>query len=132
MQRGSVVEKVLRILILEDCITDADLMKFELEEAKIPFTSKRVEREEDFRRCLQKCSPDLILSDYNLPQYKGSLALAEAKSCCPDTPFILVTGAIDENLAEEIITQGANDFIHKDQLHKLAPAVQKVLKMASP
>lgn len=124
------MEKVIRILILEDCITDAELMEFELQDAEIPFISKRVEKEEDFVRALKICSPDIILSDYNLPQYRGSLALAEAKSCCPETPFILVTGAIDENLAQEIITRGANDFIHKSQLHKLAPAVRRVLKMA--
>ncbi len=125
------MEKVLRILILEDCITDVDLMEFELQEAKIPFVSKRVEKEKDYVRALKKCSPDLILSDYDLPQYKGSLALAEAKSCCPGTPFILVTGARDENLAKEIISQGADDFVNKSELHKLAPTVQRVLQLAS-
>jgi DNA-binding NtrC family response regulator len=127
----NIMEKIIRILILEDCAEDASLMEFELQEAEIPFVSKRVIKEETFVRALQEFSPDLILSDYDLPQYNGALALAEAKSRCSDTPFILVTGAIDENLAKEIITQGANDFVMKSQLHKLAPAVQRALKIAS-
>ncbi len=121
------MDKTIRILILEDCSADADMMEFELQEAEIPFISKRVITEANFRQALQEFSPDLILSDYDLPQYNGSLALAEAKERCSDTPFILVTGATNEDLAKEIITKGAYDFITKNQLHKLAPAIRKAL-----
>ncbi len=120
------MDKIIRILILEDCIADADMMEFELQEAEIPFISKRVITEENYLQALQEFSPDLILSDYDLPQYNGSLALAEAKARCSDTPFILVTGATNEDLANEIITKGAYDFVQKGQLHKLAPAIRKV------
>ena len=126
------MDKIPRILILEDCKTDADLMEFELQDAEISFILKRVVKEEHFVQALKKCSPNLILSDYDLPQYNGSLALAEAKSHCPETPFILVTGAINETLAKEIISQGANDFVMKSQLHKLAPAVKRALNIAVP
>jgi PleD family two-component response regulator len=124
------MNNILRILILEDCAADAALMEYELEEAEIPFLSRKVIKEEDFVRALQEFSPDLILSDYDLPQYNGSLALAEARARCSGTPFILVTGAVDEKLAQEIITQGANDFVMKGEMHKLAPAVRSALKMA--
>ncbi len=116
---------MLRILILEDCATDADLMEYELQEASIGFVAQRVVTEKDYRSALGEFAPDLILSDYDLPQYTGSLALAEAKARCADVPFILVTGVMEEELAAEILVEGAQDFIAKSQLHKLAPAVRK-------
>ena len=97
----------LRILILEDNPVDAELIQFELQEAGFIFTSKVVMTKKDFVHELQEFSPDLILSDYDLPQYNGALALAEAMIRCPDTPFILVTGAVSEDRAIEILTQGA-------------------------
>lgn len=127
------MNKILRILILEDRATDADLMEFELQEAGIAFTSQRVEKERDYVRALQEYSPDLILSDYDLPQYTGTLALAEAQRLCPGVPFILVTGAIDENdgLCSKILAQGARECVLKNHLERLAPAAQKVLKAKS-
>lgn len=122
--------KILRILILEDCAADADLMEFELQEAKIPFITKRVDKEEDFVRALKEFSPDLILSDYDLPQYDGSLALYCAKALCSGTPFILVTGALDENRDQQIISEGAAGYVMKSQLEQLAPAVCRTLNMA--
>jgi CheY-like chemotaxis protein len=123
------MDKVLRILILEDRASDADLMEFGLEEAGIAFTSRRVVKERDYVRALQEFSPDLILSDYDLPQYTGSLALAAAKKLCPDVPFILVTGAVDETdgLCSDIVAQGARECIFKNHLERLAPAVLKAL-----
>jgi len=118
----------LRILILEDNPADAELAKFELEEAEFIFTTKTVMTEEDFIRELQEFSPDLILSDYDLPRYNGALALAEAKQRCPDIPFILVTGAVSEDRAIEILTQGAKDYVLKNRLQqRLAPAVRRAL-----
>ena len=125
------VEK-FRILILEDSATDASLMEFELEEAGIPFVSKRVQQEKDFVQALQECSPDLVLSDYDLPQYNGLLALGEVKSRSAGTPFILVTGACDTNLAKRIVIKGANDVVMKDELYKLTPAVRQALKISTP
>lgn len=119
------MDRILRILILEDCATDADLMEYELQEASIDFVAQRVITEDEYRFALTEFLPDLILSDYNLPQYSGSLALAEAKAQRADVPFILVTGAMEENLAAEILTQGAQEFVTKDQLQQLAPAVRR-------
>jgi len=128
--RDSVMEKPLRVLILEDRSSDADLIEFELQEAGIAFTSQRVEKEKDYVRALREFSPDLILSDYDLPQYTGSLALVAAKTLRPDAPFILVTGAIteDDGLCSDIIAQGARECVSKNHLERLAPAVRKVLK----
>ena len=121
----------LRILILEDNTTDAELVQFELKEAGLAFTAKVVKTEEDFVHELQAFSPDLILSDYDLPQYNGTLALAEARKRCPDAPFILVTGAVGEDRAIEILTQGAKDYVLKSRLQqRLAPAVRRVIAEA--
>lgn len=120
----------IRILILEDRASDADLMEFELQEAGIPVTSQRAMTESDYLRALRDFSPDIILSDYDLPQYTGSLALIAARTLCPEVPFILVTGAIIEegDLSSEILAQGAKECVLKNHLERLAPAVRKVIK----
>jgi PAS domain S-box-containing protein len=121
----------LRILILEDNSADAELIQFELQEAGITFASKVVLNEREYIQAIQDYCPDLILSDYDLPKYNGALALAEANKRCPDTPFILVTGAIVEDRAIEILTQGAKDYVLKNRLQqRLAPAVERALAEA--
>jgi CheY-like chemotaxis protein len=67
----------------------------------ISFSSKRVETKEDFLRELKVFAPDFILSDYKLPVFDGSSALAIAKEHCPDVLFIFVSGTIEEELAIE-------------------------------
>jgi CheY-like chemotaxis protein len=125
------MHKKIRILILEDRFSDAELIEFELHEAGIPFTSQRAENEKEYVQALQEFSPDLILSDYDLPQYTGSLALAAAKKLHPEVPFILVTGAIHEDncLFSEILARGARECILKNHLERLAPAVRKTFSM---
>jgi two-component system, cell cycle sensor histidine kinase and response regulator CckA len=124
------MKKTLRILILEDMPSDAKLMEFELLEAGIDFISKLVMTEKDFVRGLESFSPDIILSDYDLPQYNGMLALAEAGKRCPDVPFILVTGMISEERAIDILTSGAKDYVMKNRLNRLVPAVRRALEEA--
>jgi PAS domain S-box-containing protein len=128
--RKNILGEEIRILILEDVSTDADLEEFELQEAGLAFTSKRVTTEKEYIRELHHFSPHLILSDYDLPQYNGALALADAKRECPDIPFILVTGALGEDRAIEILTQGAKDYVLKSRLNRLVPAVQRALEEA--
>ena len=121
----------LRILMLEDNPADAELAQFELQEAGLSFTARVVMTEEAFIRGMQEFNPDLILSDYDLPRYNGAAALLEATRRCPDTPFILVTGAVSEDRAIEILTQGAKDYVLKGRLQqRLAPAVRRALAEA--
>jgi PAS domain S-box-containing protein len=119
--------RALRILILEDNPNDAELMQFELKNAGFSLTSKLVSTKDAFLKGIEKFSPDVILSDYDLPQYDGALALEEAKKRCPDIPFILVTGAVSEDRAIEILTGGAWDYVLKNRLNRLAPAVQRAI-----
>jgi PAS domain S-box-containing protein len=121
----------LRILILEDNPADVELIEFELQEAGLIFASKAVMTENEYVQAIQDYYPELILSDYDLPNYNGSLALAEANRRCPDTPFILVSGAVTEDRAIEILTQGAKDYVLKTRLRqRLVPAVRRALAEA--
>jgi PAS domain S-box-containing protein len=124
------MDKTIRILLLEDNPADADLIEFELQEAGISFTLKLVMTEADFVQSIKEYLPDIILSDFDLPRYNGALALAEAKTICPDIPFILVTGAIDEERAIDMLTSGAKDYVMKKHLHRLAPSVLRVVEEA--
>ena len=125
------VAESLRILILEDNPADAELVQFELQDAGLAFTSKIVMTGEEYIQAIQDYCPDLILSDYDLPKYNGAMALAEARKRCPDTPFILVTGAVTEDRAIDILTQGAKDYVLKTRLQqRLVPAVKRALTEA--
>jgi len=120
----------IRILILEDRASDADLIEEELVQSGLAFTAKRTMNEKEFLRACEEFCPDLILSDYELPQYNGALALTEAKRRLPDTPFILVTGALDkgEERIRKVLAGGATDVVLKSHLDRLVPAVHDALR----
>ncbi|OGW55943.1 MAG: hypothetical protein A2Y81_05070 [Nitrospirae bacterium RBG_13_43_8] len=124
------MEKELRILILEDNATDAELIERKLRRANISFISKRVETAENFVRELGNFNPDLILSDYHLPSFDGSEALSIVTKVAPDVPFILVTGALGEERAVEILKSGATDYVLKDRLSKLPHTVLRAIHEA--
>lgn len=124
------MNKTLKLLILEDSPTDADLIELEFIDAGIELSSKIVETEEDFIREITEFEPELILSDYNLPDFDGLSALEIKKEITPDIPFIMVSGAIGEELAVETLKRGATDYVLKDNLIKLIPVVKRALKEA--
>jgi CheY-like chemotaxis protein len=123
------MDKNIRILILEDRASDAELVLATLTEAEIPFTAQWATNEKEFLRELEKFHPDLILSDYDLPQYNGVLALTEAKKRFPNVPFILVTGVLNNNedKINKILAQGASACVLKDSLDQLPPTIYKTL-----
>jgi len=122
------MNKELHILMLEDNSADAELMEHGLHEAGIVFSAKRVETKDSFIRELENFTPDIIITDYKLPSFNGSSALAIAKAECPDVPVIFVTGALGEEMAVEILKKGATDYILKHRLSHLAPAVMRALR----
>ena len=124
------MDKELRILILEDVPADAELEEHELRKAGLVFTSKIVATREAFLKALEEFSPDLILSDYDLPSFDGLAALRIAKEKCPDVPFILVTGKLGEEFAIEKLKEGATDYVLKDNLKRLGPSVKRALEEA--
>ncbi len=116
----------LRVLILEDRPADAELMLHELRRAGYDPTWQRVETEPDFLAHLDP-DLDLILSDFDLPQFDGLSALALFKARGLDIPFILVSGAIGEDSAVAAMRSGAADYLLKDRLARLGPAVAQAL-----
>ncbi|MCD4785128.1 MAG: PAS domain S-box protein [Candidatus Eremiobacteraeota bacterium] len=122
------MKKKIRILILEDVPADYDLLVHEVRKAGIVFISKRVETREDFLRELDEFAPDIILSDYKLPGFDGMSALRLKNEHAPSTPFIIVTGSINEEVAVECIKAGSDDYELKENLIRLFPAIKKALE----
>lgn len=120
----------LRILMLEDAPDDAELAERELRKAGICVVAKRVETKDTFLRAIEEFQPDIILSDYKLPGFNGTDALEFVRREHPDLPVIMVTGALSDIEAVELIGAGAKDYVLKDRLARLAPAVQRALSMA--
>ncbi|HEY7635009.1 MAG TPA: response regulator [Gemmatimonadales bacterium] len=117
----------LRILIVEDVPMDAELVEYELERARIGFTARRVDTRENFLRALEEFHPDLILSDYTLPRFDGMSALALARQRAPTTPFLIVTGSINEETAVQCMKAGATDYLLKSNLARIGPAIEGAL-----
>ena len=124
------MERALRILILEDLPSDAELMVYELRQAEIAHSYRRVADREPFVAALAEDWPDLILSDFHLPNFDGLEALTLAQATCPDTPFIFVSGVMGEEVAIDAVKRGATDYVLKDRLSRLGPAVQRALREA--
>jgi DNA-binding NtrC family response regulator len=124
------MKEEVRILILEDVPADAELMERELHKGGIEFSAKRVETKETFLKELKDFVPDLILADLTLPTFNGIGALAIVQERYPDIPFIFVSGTIGEELAIEALKRGAADYVLKDRLSRLVPAVNQALSKA--
>ena len=117
----------LRLLLLEDNPLDADLATRELRKAGLQFDLQCVDTEATFTEQCQAHRPDLILSDFSLPAFDGFAALEIAKQVCPDVPFIFVSGVMGEENAIDSLRHGATDYVLKQRLARLAPAVTRAL-----
>ncbi len=125
------MEQELRLLILEDVAAEAELAVRALETAGLNCDWRRVESETGFRVELRRLRPDIVLSDFTLPRFDGTSALAIVAAEAPDTPFIFVSGTIGEERAIEALKQGAVDYVLKTNLARLAPAVKRALAEAA-
>ena len=117
----------LRVLLAEDNPDDAKMMLRELKRAGFEVTSQRVDTEAAFQESL-KGDLDLILTDYTMPEFHGMRALTLLKMNGLDVPFINVSGTIGEDIAVEAINRGAADYLLKDRLARLGPAVHHALE----
>jgi len=122
--------EALRILVAEDSETDAELVQRELKRGGLDFQSRRVQTEPDFRRELDEFRPDLVISDFSMPHFSGPRALAIARESRADIPFIFISGTIGENVAVDMMKAGADDYVMKNNLTRLVPALKRELREA--
>ena len=122
------MEKPLRILIVEDNTSDVEIVKRLLNKGGFHFTDKVVDSKEEFLSAMADFEPELILCDYSMPRFDGMRALLIRKEMAPLTPFILVTGSVNEEVAVECMKAGADDYVLKQNLIRLIPAVKAALE----
>src|SRR5262245_32953995 len=105
-------------------------MQRELRRGGLVFHARRVTTKEDFLAEIQNRTPDLGLSDHGLPSFDGFTALDIVQKKCPEVPFIFVTGSNDRGMVAEMYESGAADYVYKNHLADLFPAVQQALREA--
>jgi PAS domain S-box-containing protein len=118
----------LSALLVEDNPLDAELMVRKLEHEGYEVSSNRVQTEAEFRALIASVQYDVVLADYNLPEWMGMEALEILRQRGLDIPFILVTGALGETKAVECMQKGVTDYILKDSLARLPGSVQRALR----
>ncbi|MFA5262307.1 MAG: PAS domain S-box protein [Opitutaceae bacterium] len=118
----------LKVLIVEDSASDAALLIRELQSCGYEVESHRVATREKLKDALHQREWDVVLSDYAMPSFTGLDALALVKETGKDTPFILISGAIGEDVAVAAIKAGAHDCLMKHQLARLGPVVERELR----
>jgi PAS domain S-box-containing protein len=121
----------LRVLMVEDSEDDAALLSAELRRHEFAPVAERVETAEAMRHALESKTWDVILSDYRLPRFSGPAALALARELGHDVPFIMVSGTIGEETAVAALKAGAHDFVTKENLSRLCPAIEREMREAA-
>jgi PAS domain S-box-containing protein len=121
------MKDTLKILFNEDVKTDAELIWWELKKSNIAFKELLVDNKKDYIEGLESFQPDLIISDYSLPQFTGMQALLIRNEMSPLTPFILVTGSNNETVAVDCMKAGADDYLLKDNLSRLGISVNNAI-----
>src|SRR5262245_4734041 len=124
------MQNLLHILLLDDSGAEAELIWKELRQGGIEHVGKCVGDGESFRAALADFRPELILAEYNVGGWSGIEALRLARSASPDLPVIIVTGALGEGRAVETLKSGATDYILKQHLSQLVPAVVRAVREA--
>jgi PAS domain S-box-containing protein len=120
----------LHILVVDDSEDDSLLIARALEKDNFKLSFRRVESAAELTTALESRSWDLILSDYSMPGFTGAEALALCQKKAFDAPFIIVSGRIGEEVAVDMMKAGASDYVMKDDLPRLAPAVTRELRAA--
>ncbi len=117
----------LRVLIIEDSAEDAELMATEIEAAGFQPIYRRVETRDEMMVALTEDPWDVAISDYTLPRFSGAEALAILSQQAPQIPLLIVSGTLDDEQAVVAMRQGASDYLLKDRLGRLGPAIKRAL-----
>ncbi len=121
------MKRKIKILHLEDSYKDSELIKSLIESGEIEHEYFVVENEKDYINILETENIDLILSDYSLPEYNGNEALKIASEKYFHIPFLFVSGAMGEDRAIDAMLNGATDYVLKNKLERLVPAIKRAL-----
>jgi PAS domain S-box-containing protein len=124
------MKQMLQVLVIEDSADDAELIVREIERGGYTLDWKRVETKADMQIALSGQPWDVILSDYSMPHFSAMAALATLKASGLDIPFIVISGTIGEETAVAALKTGAHDFLVKDKLARLIPALERELRDA--
>jgi signal transduction histidine kinase len=124
------MSKPVSVLLVEDSEKDALLIAHELRSHDFTLRFKRVQNQEGFLAALKEQSWDVIIADYSLPQFGAMAALKLLQKSQLDLPFIIVSGAIGEETAVAAMKAGAHDYIMKDKLARLVPALEREMREA--
>jgi diguanylate cyclase (GGDEF)-like protein len=124
------MDRILKVLLLEDTATDAELETRMLRQAGIRCMSRVVSSERDLLNELERFNPDVVLSDFSLPGFDGMSALRLVRDRRPDVPYIFVSGTIGEERAIDALREGATDYVLKSNLARLPPAVTRAVREA--
>ncbi len=117
----------MKILIVEDVPSDAELAERELRRGGFDFKSRLVDTEKDFLDALTDFQPDLVISDYMMPDFDGMKALKLALKYDPNLPLVILTGSMNEETAAECMKAGAADYVIKEHITRLPYAVKGAL-----
>src|SRR5258708_28873351 len=117
----------LKLLILEDNAFDAELEVGKLQAAGYDCDWQQVQTREEFEASLDRTEFELILADYNLPNFDGLSALSLLRERGLEIPFVLISGTLGEERAIESLKAGATDYVMKERLERLAPVVAPAL-----
>jgi signal transduction histidine kinase len=121
----------IRVLLVEDSQHDADLVLRELRKGGWEARWRRVETAEDFEAALRSEAWDIVLCDYRMPRFSAPEALGILRRVTRNTPFIVISGVVSEEAVVDLLRSGAHDFMTKDRLARLVPAVQRELEDAA-
>jgi len=118
----------IRILMLEDNASDVELILHRLKVDGLNVLHRVVADEHEFRTALAEFLPQLILSDFSLPRFDGLAALKIARAEAPAVPFVFVSGTIGEERAIDALKTGASDYVLKENLRRLVPAIRAAIR----
>ena len=118
----------LRVLLVEDSEDDAALLLRELKRAGYEVAHDRVYTADAIEQSLAKHAWDLVISDHGMPAFSGTEALQIVRRLAPDLPFIFVSGSIGEDIAVAAMRAGAQDYVMKGNIRRLAPAIDRELR----
>lgn len=121
-------KKPLRVLLVEDLPTDAELAERSLRQGGLEIETRRVETREDFLAALEEFLPDIIISDYAMPAFDGMTALTLARASDSAPPFVVLTGSMNEETAVECMKAGASDYVIKEHMTRLPFAVADAIE----